>query len=39
MLVSVCLQAEDMYERMFMMKFLPPGRGLWAMVGIGALLS
>ncbi|KJE97597.1 ribonucleotide reductase, variant [Capsaspora owczarzaki ATCC 30864] len=24
-------RAEDMYERMFHMKFLPPGRGLWAM--------
>jgi len=23
--------AEDMYERIFQMKFLPPGRGLWAM--------
>jgi len=23
--------AEDMYERIFTMKFLPPGRGLWAM--------
>lgn len=23
--------AEEMYERMFEMKFLPPGRGLWAM--------
>ena len=23
--------AQDMYERMFTMKFLPPGRGLWAM--------
>ena len=23
--------AQDMYERMFNMKFLPPGRGLWAM--------
>jgi len=23
--------AMDMYERMFTMKFLPPGRGLWAM--------
>ena len=23
--------AEDMFERMFSMKFLPPGRGLWAM--------
>jgi adenosylcobalamin-dependent ribonucleoside-triphosphate reductase len=23
--------AEEMYERMFFMKFLPPGRGLWAM--------
>ncbi|KAG5182987.1 hypothetical protein JKP88DRAFT_157690 [Tribonema minus] len=25
------LDAEDMYRRMFEMKFLPPGRGLWAM--------
>jgi len=24
-------QARDMYERIFEMKFLPPGRGLWAM--------
>ena len=23
--------AEEMYERMFTMKFLPPGRGLWSM--------
>jgi len=23
--------AQDMYDRMFWMKFLPPGRGLWAM--------
>ena len=23
--------AQEMYDRMFMMKFLPPGRGLWAM--------
>ncbi|HNW92011.1 MAG TPA: fused protease/ribonucleoside-triphosphate reductase [bacterium] len=23
--------AQEMYERMFSMKFLPPGRGLWAM--------
>ena len=23
--------AQDMYERIFNMKFLPPGRGLWAM--------
>jgi ribonucleoside-triphosphate reductase (thioredoxin) len=23
--------AQEMYERMFAMKFLPPGRGLWAM--------
>ena len=23
--------AQDMYERIFSMKFLPPGRGLWAM--------
>lgn len=23
--------AQDMYDRMFFMKFLPPGRGLWAM--------
>lgn len=23
--------AEEMYDRMFKMKFLPPGRGLWAM--------
>ena len=23
--------AQEMYERMFTMKFLPPGRGLWAM--------
>lgn len=23
--------AQDMYERIFAMKFLPPGRGLWAM--------
>jgi len=23
--------AEEMYDRMFSMKFLPPGRGLWAM--------
>ena len=25
------LEAQDMYDRMFKMKFLPPGRGLWAM--------
>lgn len=25
------LLAEEMYERIFSMKFLPPGRGLWAM--------
>lgn len=24
-------QAEDMFHRIFHMKFLPPGRGLWAM--------
>jgi ribonucleoside-triphosphate reductase (thioredoxin) len=24
-------KAKDMYERMFLMKFTPPGRGLWAM--------
>lgn len=24
-------QAQEMYERMFSMKFLPPGRGLWCM--------
>ncbi len=24
-------EAQDMYERIFTMKFLPPGRGLWAM--------
>lgn len=24
-------QAEEMYERIFKFKFLPPGRGLWAM--------
>lgn len=24
-------EAEEMYERIFQMKFLPPGRGLWAM--------
>jgi ribonucleoside-triphosphate reductase (thioredoxin) len=24
-------EAEEMYDRMFHMKFLPPGRGLWAM--------
>jgi hypothetical protein len=29
---SYPVQAMDMYERMFTMKFLPPGRGLWAMV-------
>ena len=23
--------AQEMYDRMFQMKFLPPGRGLWAM--------
>lgn len=23
--------AQEMYRRMFAMKFLPPGRGLWAM--------
>ncbi len=23
--------AQEMYDRMFYMKFLPPGRGLWAM--------
>ena len=23
--------AQEMYDRMFLMKFLPPGRGLWAM--------
>ena len=28
--------AQDMYERMFRMKFLPPGRGLW---GMGTKLS
>lgn len=25
------ISAEEMYDRMFNMKFLPPGRGLWAM--------
>lgn len=25
------VSAEEMYDRMFNMKFLPPGRGLWAM--------
>lgn len=25
------VKAQDMYERMFAFKFLPPGRGLWAM--------
>lgn len=25
------LEAQDMYDRIFHMKFLPPGRGLWAM--------
>lgn len=29
-------QAKEMYERIFHMKFLPPGRGLWAM---GTLLT
>lgn len=24
-------EAEEMYDRIFHMKFLPPGRGLWAM--------
>src|SRR5580698_8153580 len=24
-------EAKEMYDRMFHMKFLPPGRGLWAM--------
>ena len=28
--------AQEMYERMFQMKFLPPGRGLWAM---GSLIT
>ena len=28
--------AQEMYDRMFWMKFLPPGRGLWAM---GSLLT
>jgi hypothetical protein len=23
--------AQEMYKRIFYMKFLPPGRGLWAM--------
>ncbi len=38
--------AQDMFERMFSMKFLPPGRGLWAMgtpiirkKGLGAALN
>lgn len=38
--------AQEMYERMFYMKFLPPGRGLWAMGsdiiekrGLGAALN
>lgn len=36
-LVHVCFDvqaqdiAQEMYRRMFAMKFLPPGRGLWAM--------
>ena len=25
-------QARELYQRMYHMKFLPPGRGLWAMV-------
>lgn len=25
------VEAEDMFHRIFHMKFLPPGRGLWAM--------
>lgn len=25
------VEAQDMFDRMFTMKFLPPGRGLWAM--------
>ena len=25
------ISAQEMYTRMFQMKFLPPGRGLWAM--------
>src|SRR5687767_8463347 len=25
------MEAQEMYRRMFWMKFLPPGRGLWAM--------
>lgn len=25
------LSAQEMFERIFYMKFLPPGRGLWAM--------
>jgi hypothetical protein len=25
------LSAQNMYDRIFKMKFLPPGRGLWAM--------
>ncbi len=28
---SMQMRARDMFERMFWMKFLPPGRGLWAM--------
>ena len=27
----MCRAAQEMYERIFDMKFLPPGRGLWAM--------
>lgn len=34
------IEAEDMFDRIFHMKFLPPGRGLWAMgTGIYPLLS
>lgn len=40
------LSAQEMYDRMFYMKFLPPGRGLWSMGskvieerGIGAALN
>ena len=32
------IEAEDMFDRIFNMKFLPPGRGLWGM-GTGIIIT
>ena len=32
------IEAEDMFDRIFNMKFLPPGRGLWGM-GTGIVIT